>query len=79
MLLEVIIVSYNTAGLLKDCLSSLFDNLNYDKLAKNSVVTVVDNASSDESVAMTKKHFPLVNIISSGKNIGFAASNNLSL
>jgi GT2 family glycosyltransferase len=42
-------------------------------------VIVVDNASSDNSVAMLKKDFKWVKVIESPQNRGFAAGNNLGL
>lgn len=37
---------------------------------------VVDNGSSDDSVAYIKKHLPWVRLIESNKNLGFGAANN---
>ena len=71
MKLSIIIVSYNTKDLLKNCLDSL------QKFGiKQSEIIVVDNASSDESVAMVKKSFSKVKIITNKKNTGFAVANN---
>lgn len=73
--LSVIILSFNTSALLKNCLDSLssyFDNPDYE-------IIVVDNASSDDSVRMVKKQFPKVSLIESQENVGFAAGNNIGL
>ncbi|GFP40367.1 rhamnosyltransferase, partial [Candidatus Hakubella thermalkaliphila] len=43
------------------------------------VITVVDNNSSDGTVAMVRKKFPQVNLVASRKNLGFSAANNLAL
>ena len=75
--LSVIIVSWNTAPLLEDCLNSLFTGGGLAGL--QAEVWVVDNASTDSSVAMTKEKFPQVRVIETGANLGFAGANNLAL
>lgn len=42
-------------------------------------VIVVDNASSDDSVALTREYFPQVEIIQNEKNMGFAVANNFAM
>src|SRR3989337_1508660 len=79
MKLEVVIVSFNTVSLLKDCLNSLIANLQKENLTKNTQITVVDNASVDESVAMLEKNFPQIKIIKNKTNKGFAAANNRAI
>lgn len=69
---SIIIVNWNTKDILKDCLESIFGqtkNIEFE-------VIVVDNASSDSSVAMVKNDFPGVRFIQNTENIGFAAANN---
>lgn len=75
MKISVIIVSYNTKKLLKECLDSLFEK-NKDQ---NMEVIVVDNASTDGSQLMVKKNFPLVNFLENKENLGFATGNNIGL
>lgn len=72
--LSVIIVSYNTAELLSNCLASL-------EQQRSSIreIIVFDNASSDHSVDMVKRHFPGVSLLASTENIGFGQANNLAL
>lgn len=67
----IIIVSYNTCALLRDCLASL------RTCALPLRVVVVDNGSRDESVAMVRNEFPEVNLVAHGANVGFAQANNL--
>jgi GT2 family glycosyltransferase len=74
MLLSVIIVSYNIEKLLKKAISSIYNTYGKDDLQ----IIVIDNASSDDSVAMVKKEFPRVEIIKSETNNGFSAGNNLA-
>lgn len=69
--LSIIILNRDTAGLLRACLSSLPKNPDYQ-------VIVVDNDSSDDSVAMVKKDFSWVELIQSSKNLGYGAGNNLA-
>lgn len=72
--LSIIILNYNTKKLLEDCLNSLWN-------VKNELsheVIVVDNASTDESVDMIKKHFGWVRLIENHENSGFSAGNNLA-
>lgn len=67
--ISVIILNYNTQGLLKECLRSLH----------NSEIIVVDNASSDGSVKMVRETFPEVKLIVNPHNYGFAKGNNLGI
>ena len=69
---SIIIVSYNTKNILRDCVLSIKDkshDIDYE-------IIVVDNASSDGSVEMLRQEFPDVKIIESGGNIGFGKANN---
>ena len=75
--LAVIIVSWNVRDLLARCLDALFAEL--DSSSTDARVIVVDNASSDGSVAMLRLHYPRVEVIASEKNLGFASGNNLGL
>jgi N-acetylglucosaminyl-diphospho-decaprenol L-rhamnosyltransferase len=75
--LSIVIVSYNTRQLLKECLDSLYAGLAESTLT--SEVIVVDNASRDGSAAMVRKHFPQVRLIANEDNRGFAAANNQAL
>lgn len=71
--LAVVIVSWNTRALLRDCVQSL--------LAEEVVaqVVVVDNASHDGSAAMIQREFPQVQCIAEASNHGFAKGNNIGL
>lgn len=79
--LSVIILSYNTKPLLKDCLGSIIQNL-----IPNTEIIVVDNGSKDGSVEEIKK-FKLkiekldckFKIILNKTNLGFAKGNNQAL
>lgn len=72
MELSVIIVSYNTRSVLRNCLGSVIKNtkgLDYE-------IIVVDNASCDGSADMLKKEFPTAKLICNRDNLGFAKANN---
>ncbi len=73
--LTILILNYNTADLLRDCLHSVLDrdsDLDY-------LVCVVDNASSDGSVEMVRTEFPQVHLIANSRNLGFPGGNNCGL
>ena len=71
--LAVVIVSWNTRELLRDCVQSV---LAEDVVAQ---VVVVDNASHDGSAAMIQHEFPQVICIAEATNHGFAKGNNIGL
>ena len=70
--ISIIILSFNTKGLLSDCLNSL-------KKVQKEVsfeVIVADNGSIDGSLEMVKTKFPWVIALDNKDNIGFARGNN---
>ena len=56
------------------CLEHIFRS----DLGEKPEVLVVDNGSSDDSVAKVKAAYPGVVIVEAGKNLGFAAANNVA-
>lgn len=42
-------------------------------------IQIVDNASSDGSEAILREHFPDVEILQAGKNLGYAGGNNIGI
>jgi len=84
--LSVIVLSWNTKKLLKDCLNSIYKSLAIDHRPPDTgrrllitEVIVVDNGSSDGSSQMVAKEFPEVKLIKNKKNLGFAKGNNQAL
>ena len=75
--LAVIIVNWNVRELLRRCLASVEASARASRLTVT--IVVVDNASSDGSVAMVAAEFPAVRLIASERNLGFTAGNNLGL
>jgi GT2 family glycosyltransferase len=72
---SVVIVSWNCVDYLRECLKSLAA----DSERCECEIIVVDNASHDNTVAMVKDTFPVVRLIVSETNLGFAGGNNLAL
>lgn len=75
MKLSIIIVSWNTADILAQCLDSLFTHTPTAPFE----VWVVDNASSDDSAGMVRQRYPQVKLLTNSSNVGFAAANNQAL
>jgi len=73
--LSVVVVNYNTRDCLLDCLRSVFATL--DGISVE--VFVVDNASTDGSVAAVRREFPAVQLLVNDINHGFARANNRAL
>ncbi len=73
--LLIVIVNYDTRGLLRDCLASVYES----RGDLSCRVCVVDNCSRDDSAAMVRQEFPQVQLISSSINGGYAYANNLGL
>lgn len=74
--LSIIIVNWNTIGLLRDVLGSIRDHGGQGKDGITIEVIVVDNASTDGSPAMVTTEFPETVLIRNAENRGFAAANN---
>lgn len=73
--LAVVILNYNRADLLADCLESIYAAPTRCALE----VWVVDNASSDGSADMVRARFPQARLIVSPTNGGYSYGNNLAL
>ncbi|NVK05355.1 MAG: glycosyltransferase [Flavobacteriia bacterium] len=72
MKLSIIIVNYNVRYFLEQCLRSVEKAID----GLDAEVWVVDNDSSDDSMAMVADRFPWVKTIENKKNVGFATANN---
>ena len=75
MKLSVVIVNYNVRYYLEQCLLSVEKAL----CGVCGEVFVVDNNSSDNSVAYLKGRFPWVRYIENDKNVGFSCANNQAI
>jgi GT2 family glycosyltransferase len=72
----VIIVNWNGKRDTEVCLSSL------EKIEKHNAqihAVVVDNGSTDDSVAEIRKKFPRVRVLTTGRNLGFTGGNNAGI
>ena len=72
---SISIVNWNKASMLMRCLSS-FEDMGDEVSAE---IIVVDNASTDNSVALTREQFPHVRLILNDENKGFAAAHNQAI
>lgn len=75
MKLSVIIVSYNVKHYLRQCLDSLQRAVS----GIDAEICVIDNHSTDGTVAYLKRHCNGVKIIASSHNHGFAKANNIAI
>jgi GT2 family glycosyltransferase len=66
--LSIIIVNWNGEELLSDCLDPL--------AAAGFEVILVDNASTDGSLALLRSQYPWVRLVANDENRGFAGANN---
>jgi len=69
---SIVIVNYNGAEVVLNCLSSIFQHLD----SANIEVIVVDNASQDGSPELIAQKYPQVHLIQQGSNQGFGTANN---
>ncbi len=74
--LSSIVVNWNTADLLAQCLAALAA---HTPAGVNHQVIVVDNGSTDDSVRVVREKFPDVHLIASGQNEGYQRANNRGL
>ena len=71
--LSVVIVSFNTRDMLRECLRSVYRATGSLRVQ----VIIVDNASIDGSPAMVADEFPDALVLRSEVNLGFGRANNL--
>lgn len=70
----IVIVNFNAGGLLLRSVRSIVEQT----LPPRRIV-VVDNASTDDSVAAVEEMYPEVTLVRHDENIGFAAANNIGI
>ena len=78
--LSIIILSYNTATVTKDCIESIFNSLKVSNLLYE--IIVLDNASADNSVKLLQEmqeKYKHLTIIDSKVNVGFGKGNNIAV
>src|SRR4051812_6356320 len=69
----VVVLNYNGRALLPDCLGSLL------QLRTPARVMVADNGSNDDSLGYVREHFPGIETLDLGRNLGFAAGYNAAI
>jgi GT2 family glycosyltransferase len=69
--LSVVIVTWNSAPVIANCLTSL-----RQQLPDGAEIIVIDNASADDTVAVVRRVDPTATIIANATNRGLAAANN---
>lgn len=73
-LVSTVIANWNRRDLLEPCLTAL-----RRQSCRKSEIILVDNGSSDGSVAYVREQFPEVRTIALGENRGFAGANNIGI
>jgi hypothetical protein len=73
--LSIIILTWNSREMLKECLNSVHASLRL----KEFEIIVVDNGSRDGTGAMLREHFPEVTVIANSTNRGVAPARNQGL
>jgi GT2 family glycosyltransferase len=71
---SLIVLNWNGRQFLEQSLPALLE-LDYPDFS----VQLIDNASTDDSVAFVRERFPQVEVFCSQRNLGFAAGNNVAL
>ena len=69
------IVTYNNMDTIEKCIGSIVHNT----IGVNFKLYVVDNCSSDGTVELIQKKFPMVEVVQNDKNTGFGHAHNLAL
>lgn len=70
--ISVVILNYNGRSWLAACLDALANQ----RAAPPFETLVIDNCSVDDSVNFLRTHYPRVQVVETGRNLGFAAGNN---
>ena len=73
--LAILIVTYNSKQEIDACLDSLVGHT----APFPTTITVVDNKSPDGTAAHVRQRWPMVQVIDSGGNLGFAKANNIGI
>lgn len=75
-LLTIILVNWNGAELLPNCLESLARVM--PALPPTETI-IIDNASTDHSISIIRQKFPWVRLLQNSHNVGFAKANNQAI
>jgi GT2 family glycosyltransferase len=69
---SIVVVHRNSYARLRRCLRSILENT----VDLRFEIVVIDNGSTDESVASTEREFPGVFVVPVGRNLGYGRGNN---
>jgi GT2 family glycosyltransferase len=70
--ISIVIVSWNSAELIGNCLDSILRNADQTRRE----IILVDNASSDNTAELVKSSYPQADLIENRRNLGYAKANN---
>lgn len=70
----VSVLNWNGRAYLKACLESVMQ-----QTYPAAHILLVDNGSTDDSVAFVREHFPQVAVHATGRNLGYAGGHNIAL
>lgn len=73
--ISIIVISFNGAAFIEECLRTIIASVG---TIQNQLI-VVDNGSTDDTLAIINSRFPKVTVIANEKNRGFAAAVNQGL
>ena len=73
--LSIVIINWNSAGYLRNCLRSVYEHTQ----GIDMEIIVLDNASFDGSRELVEREFRQVRFIQSEQNLGFARGNNTAV
>lgn len=72
--IAVVVLNWNGGSDTVDCIASL-----QATVYKNREIIVVDNGSTDNSLAIIRGRFPTITILETGENLGYAGGNNVGI
>src|SRR5688500_8625780 len=73
--IDIVIVTFNSSAHITSCLQALSEASNQYRVR----ITVVDNGSTDNTIQVVENFSPIIEVIHSGANIGYAGGNNLAI
>ncbi|MCK4755289.1 MAG: glycosyltransferase family 2 protein, partial [Calditrichia bacterium] len=72
-LVSILVLNYNGKKFLKECFDSILKST-----YPNFEIALVDNNSSDDSVAYTQADYPMVKIVQTHRNAGYSRAYNIA-
>lgn len=72
-LVSILVLNYNGKKFLKECFDSILKST-----YANFEIALVDNNSSDDSIAYTQANYPMVKIVQTHRNAGYSRAYNIA-